>query len=163
MSLDCDPPDFYSEYFRTARKQHTCCECSVAILPGDEYVACAGKWDGDMQVFKQHLVCYHIARFVNLELFAHWPERRDSGTHHCGFEDQKTESAHAFIWHPMDCSWLVELDIPERKIQDACIGFGGIDECISYRDDHENCVDVKGYWARWLHDVHEVFAEGSGI
>jgi hypothetical protein len=173
MNDDCDAPDFYSEYFRTARKEHKCCECEVPILPGDRYVACAGKWDGAVDEFKQHLPCYHIARFVNLELFAHWPERHERETWNgTGWNEEpaKDDKVNAFIWHPLDCSLFFgngrfELSIPERKQRNACIPFGCIHEVIDdvRRFEPENCVDVRAYWDRWVHDIHETFRDGDGI
>lgn len=163
MSDECDGYfEFYSEYFRTARKQHKCCECNMMIDPGDKYVACAGKYEGRMEMYKQHLVCYHIARFVNLELFARWPERLAD----------HDERIFCFIWHPIEYARFFneerhgfDLTMPDRKQRNACIGFGGIDECLGYTDDYENenCVDVKSYWSRWLSGVKETFQDGSGI
>ena len=50
--IDIDPPEFISEYWRTARKEHTCCECGKKINPGDEYQIVAGKWEGYFDAFK---------------------------------------------------------------------------------------------------------------
>lgn len=59
MSLYCDDttPQFYQAIERKARKAHECCECTAKIAPGEKYVYIAGKWDGDIQVYKQHLLC----------------------------------------------------------------------------------------------------------
>jgi hypothetical protein len=56
---DCEPAEFYSESYHVARKPHCCAECGTAIMPGERYIACRGKWDGDFDVFKQHLECLH--------------------------------------------------------------------------------------------------------
>lgn len=69
MTEQCEnPPVFYSEYFRRAVKNHKCCECHRPISRGERYVACVGLWDGRLETFKQHIHCYHFARYVNLEL-----------------------------------------------------------------------------------------------
>ena len=56
MSYDCscdyDPPSFYSQFLRTARKAHKCEECSGSILPGEKYEYVAGMWDGYFNDFK---------------------------------------------------------------------------------------------------------------
>lgn len=58
MSWDyCEMPEFYSESYQVAKKMHRCAECRTAINPGERYIACRGKWDGEFQVFKQHEVC----------------------------------------------------------------------------------------------------------
>lgn len=65
---DCERPEFYHETFPVAHKRHRCVECLVWIEPGDHYVKCVGKWDGEVSINPQHWPCYHISRFVNLEL-----------------------------------------------------------------------------------------------
>lgn len=54
---DIEGPKFFREEVRTARKQHSCCECSAEILPGEQYYSQAGKWDGRVDSFAQHLLC----------------------------------------------------------------------------------------------------------
>ncbi len=49
--------DFTSESTPTARRQHKCCECQGAILPGQKYQRAAGQWDGRMDVFKTCMPC----------------------------------------------------------------------------------------------------------
>jgi len=134
---DCDEPDFYNEHFRTARKWHKCCECETLIDPGDKYVACVGKWDRSVHVYKQHLCCYHIARFVNLDLLSYWPDLPE-GLRYAPFRE---------------------------KVREACISFGGIKYAVDEFSigDFENCVDVLGYWQRWLSGIRETFSEGAGI
>ena len=61
----CEIPDFYSESCHIARKPHRCCECRKPIEAGEKYVACAFKFDGRMFYEKQHVRCYHFARWVN--------------------------------------------------------------------------------------------------
>lgn len=57
MYDDCDMPEFYDESEHIARKHHRCAECNTAIRPGEKYLTCRGKWHGEFQVFKQHLIC----------------------------------------------------------------------------------------------------------
>ena len=42
--------EFYNEYYRTARKPHTCECCRKTIEPGEKYCYQAGKFDGDFFV-----------------------------------------------------------------------------------------------------------------
>jgi len=41
-----------------ARKQHKCCECGRAILPGERYESMSGKLDGEIERLK---TCEHCA------------------------------------------------------------------------------------------------------
>jgi hypothetical protein len=56
-----DSPSFYSEETHKARKEHRCIECPFPILPGEKYVACSGKWDGDVTTHKRHLECHEAS------------------------------------------------------------------------------------------------------
>lgn len=53
-------PDFHTEQQRTARKNHTCCECCGVIPPGTTYFIIAGSWDGDFLTFKQCEHCRNL-------------------------------------------------------------------------------------------------------
>ena len=141
---DCEIPEFYTETEHTARRQakRKCCECRQPILPGEKYVSCKGKFDGDFFCVKQHLVCFHIARFVNYDL-----KFNDDGYNCIPFGEikQALREAAPRRWPP---SPGVEDD---NDPQDR-VPFGV-----------ENCVDVLGYWERWLSGVKEVFENGGGI
>lgn len=41
-----DPPSAFQQKWRTARKEHRCCECRRVIQPGDRYEHSSGVWDG---------------------------------------------------------------------------------------------------------------------
>lgn len=61
ISSDCDnPAEFSSTKILRARKEHRCCECRAAIPRGDRYERTAGKWDGDLYVFKTCLACVDV-------------------------------------------------------------------------------------------------------
>lgn len=48
---DCYP-DFYSDEYRVARKEHKCTECGRIINKGEKYNYVAGKWEDEFNVFK---------------------------------------------------------------------------------------------------------------
>lgn len=56
MSYDCfcdyDPPHFYNNVRRKARKQYLCEECRGPILPGEAYECVTGKWDYGVETFR---------------------------------------------------------------------------------------------------------------
>jgi hypothetical protein len=53
----CEIPEFFSESQQVARKEHVCCECDGVIHIGEWYLNCRGKWDGEIGVYKQHMLC----------------------------------------------------------------------------------------------------------
>lgn len=64
MSSFCEIPDFYEWAEPVARKQHRCCECEAPIMPGEKHFRCAGKWDGEVSSYRQHLVCMEACMWV---------------------------------------------------------------------------------------------------
>jgi len=54
---DYDPPEFFHQEERKARKAYKCEECRCDILPGEKYVYSAGKWEGTMDQFRWCLNC----------------------------------------------------------------------------------------------------------
>ena len=48
------------EKILVARKEYTCCECGMIILPGDKYEHARGKWNGSFQTFKTCATCKSI-------------------------------------------------------------------------------------------------------
>lgn len=66
----CDLPEFYDETYPVARKEHRCCECGGVIKSGERYARCAGKWDGDLSCYRQHVACRDFAARINREFGA---------------------------------------------------------------------------------------------
>lgn len=50
-------PEFYDHSEPVARKQHYCVECSAPILEGEKHFFYSGKWDGNIEDGRQHLLC----------------------------------------------------------------------------------------------------------
>lgn len=50
-------PSFYNEEWRTARCEHTCCECGNTIAVGSRYRYNCGVWLGDFDNFYQCHSC----------------------------------------------------------------------------------------------------------
>lgn len=50
-------PEFFSEKFVVAKKEHKCCECGKTIAVGAEYEYVSGKWDGSFGSFKSCIKC----------------------------------------------------------------------------------------------------------
>lgn len=63
----CEFPEFYNESFPKAKKQHRCCECYAPIEIGEEHLYYRGKWDGDFDSGRQHMLCREICMLLNLE------------------------------------------------------------------------------------------------
>lgn len=57
MYCDFDGPEFFNETFQKSRKEYKCCECGYEIKKGEKYWRSVGKWDGEIQVYKQHKFC----------------------------------------------------------------------------------------------------------
>lgn len=64
MDCSCDIPascgemlDCVVEKIKTARKEHTCCECLEKIQRGEKYEYISGIWDGHWQAYKTCLDC----------------------------------------------------------------------------------------------------------
>lgn len=69
MSEYCEVfPDFYSVTEHVARITHKCCECRAPIPVGERYVYCTGKWEGELRVYKQHVLCAETCRFFRDKL-----------------------------------------------------------------------------------------------
>lgn len=56
----CEWPEFYSETFPKARKQHRCIECCAPIEIGEEHLYYKGKWEGDFSAARQHMLCREL-------------------------------------------------------------------------------------------------------
>lgn len=66
-SCDWLPPEFFSESIPKARKEYWCCECGKKIRSGMLYWNCVGKWDGDLQTYRQHIECRDACFQVQIE------------------------------------------------------------------------------------------------
>jgi len=63
-SCDWDPPRFYCADIRTARKVHSCEECSGQILSGEKYEHVSGCWDNGVDRFKTCERCVDLRVWV---------------------------------------------------------------------------------------------------
>ncbi len=55
--LDGESPDVMTTTHPKARKQHRCCECHGAIMPGEQYEKITGIWNGEPETYKTCAVC----------------------------------------------------------------------------------------------------------
>lgn len=65
-------PSAFNETWRTARKEHWCCECHHLIQAGERYHYASGVWDGEGRSFKQCQDCAELFRDLTSE--AAYPE-----------------------------------------------------------------------------------------
>lgn len=61
---DYDPPEFYHQEVRRAKKEHRCSECGRSISPGESYEHVRGKWDGYVDTFKTCPRCLALKAWV---------------------------------------------------------------------------------------------------
>ena len=54
-------PSAFNETWRTARKEHRCCECRSTIRAGERYRYVSGVWDGQGRSFKQCADCAELS------------------------------------------------------------------------------------------------------
>lgn len=59
-SIDGESADVSNVHWPKARKEHTCCECGAAIIPGQRYERASGLWDGSWDTYKTCKVCVSI-------------------------------------------------------------------------------------------------------
>src|SRR5579875_1654788 len=68
MSWDyCEYPEFYSESFPRAKKEHRCIECFAPIEIGEMHLYYRGKWDNEFSVGRQHMLCRKLCMFIRDE------------------------------------------------------------------------------------------------
>jgi len=72
--MDCEIAEFYNEELVEARKEHKCCETGRVIKKGESYWRCTGKWDGEIQTYKQSQSAYHFARHLNSKIYPNEPQ-----------------------------------------------------------------------------------------
>ena len=53
----CEVPSFFSYSYPISRKEHRCCECLAPISKGEKYGKFTGMWCGEIQTYKQHIIC----------------------------------------------------------------------------------------------------------
>jgi hypothetical protein len=65
MSYGCEVyPEFYEWSEPVARKEHRCCECDAPSLKGEKHFVAVGKWGGDFDTHRQHLLCCEACMFI---------------------------------------------------------------------------------------------------
>jgi hypothetical protein len=57
---DYDGPQFLVVHYRTARKQHKCCECGHVIELGECYEHVVGKWEEQLSTFDTCELCTEL-------------------------------------------------------------------------------------------------------
>lgn len=63
--MTCDVfPEFYSWSEPVAARQHDCVECFAPILKGEKHFRAVGKWEGQFDVHRQHLLCCEACMLV---------------------------------------------------------------------------------------------------
>lgn len=55
-----EAPSVFRTVYRTARKQHKCCECRQPIVISERYLYSSGIWDGEPSDYKQCLICAEV-------------------------------------------------------------------------------------------------------
>lgn len=60
----CEIPEFFSSRWVVARKPHRCCECGGDIPKGEFHGYFSGKWDGDLNSYRQHIECEDACRWL---------------------------------------------------------------------------------------------------
>lgn len=61
-------PSCYNLETPTARKAHTCCECSGEILAGEKYFKHSGVWDGSGATYKVCADCEALKEEVDKDI-----------------------------------------------------------------------------------------------
>jgi hypothetical protein len=61
----CEFPEFYSESLPKAKKPHRCCECAAPIEVGEKHLYYRGKWDGEFDTGRQHMLCREVCMELN--------------------------------------------------------------------------------------------------
>jgi hypothetical protein len=54
---DYDPPQFFTETLRHARREYQCYECRRTIRRDELHEVVSGKWDGSFSVFRTCIPC----------------------------------------------------------------------------------------------------------
>lgn len=65
-------PSVYACDTRTARRKHKCCECGLAINPGDTYAYHHGVWEGRGESYKCCIFCEALRKQISMEMAGEW-------------------------------------------------------------------------------------------
>jgi hypothetical protein len=60
----CEYPEVFTSQDRTARKQHSCCQCQRSINPGQTYRYASGIFDGQPFHYKICTKCAELSDFI---------------------------------------------------------------------------------------------------
>lgn len=63
-----DPPQFYVEGTRRARKQHRCVECGGPIPVGTVHRYMSGKWDSRVETFRECPLCTEVRQWAKISV-----------------------------------------------------------------------------------------------
>lgn len=61
---DWEMPEFYSARWVVARKEHKCVECGAPVFKGEKHGYFTGKWDGELESYRQHIECEDACRYI---------------------------------------------------------------------------------------------------
>lgn len=79
LQNDGDGPEFCTVSTPHAGKEHQCSECSGVITKGVVHELAAGKWNGEMSIFRTCLLCVEIRNHFACSYTA--PDRDDAASH----------------------------------------------------------------------------------
>ena len=65
---DGDAPEFCNVAFVRARKEHRCYECSGKIAPGEKYRRVVGKWNGDLETYRECGLCNELRQWAEISV-----------------------------------------------------------------------------------------------
>ena len=84
-------PECFSETWRTARKEHMCCECGRKIQKGEKYKYESGIWEGRPESYKLCKSCHEVrsAFFCNWTYGCLW----DDFEAHCTEVEELSEKS----------------------------------------------------------------------
>jgi hypothetical protein len=65
---DGDSPEFYNLAVVKARKTHHCYECDNKITPGEQYTRRTGKWNGDVETYRECRLCSELREWAEISV-----------------------------------------------------------------------------------------------
>lgn len=60
-------PSFLVQSTPVARLVHECDECFRPIMRGEKHVATSGRWDGNVETYRAHVLCDLLAQRITVE------------------------------------------------------------------------------------------------